>query len=148
MLSKRLVILLFSTLLMSSLLGCVHVGERQFVSVRVMFEQSDNISAQRIDVSFTNRTSTVLYIPEGQWPFDDDPGFVSRQQYEVSVQGETFYPHDVAGHCYQQCDVEVQPGQTVSGYISYRSFGLPESVYSANKLLIFHDGPWVYYIER
>lgn len=124
--------------------ACVTSPPRSYPSFRVQYVWSDNVALRRFDISFTNTASFDVFIPEGAWPFDDDRAFVSSRNYRVTGAGETIVPPDREGHCYRDCDVRVNAGQTITGNISYQSLGVPERLYEVPKTLVFVDGPWAY----
>lgn len=107
--------------------------------IPIDFKWRDNVAARRIDLSFANSRSYPVCLTPSQWP--NAAGKLDQAQEQVSlfVGIESFPIEDFnVGYCPYDCSLRVGPGETVTGYLWYSDFRLPERLVGvAGKILEF-----------
>ena len=128
------------TIALLAALGCA-TGVGMFP---IEYDFVDNIPERRVEITFTNDFGfSVCLLPE-TWP---NPKGVIDQGAEfmaLVVDGQRFPVIDVnTGYCLgRDCETVVAPGETVSSFVRYDDFGLPEELESSTKHLDFTTGTY------
>ena len=101
----------------------------------VDYRSTDNPSAGRFDISFTNTTKRNICFGATSWPLQ---GELYPAPGEVWIQVDSVkYVAKPAGEACVSCKAKIRPGETISGSLSYRMFQLPQKYYGKAKILHF-----------
>jgi len=113
--------------------------------VPVDWEMTDRPTTERVDLRFTNRTSDELCISVGDWPTPGGKLNYMRGRVALVV-GDDHFPIDDfdTGYCdatyapqLEDCAVHVPPGKTITGFLTYSDFRLPERLRFSKKQLVY-----------
>lgn len=110
--------------------GCA--SQSQTVPAVYVFE--DQPDQDRIKVSFINDTNRRVCLTPEHWP--NQAGKIHQAESVALVVDGTEYLVEYfnVGFCVD-CALAVKPGETVSAFISYDDFSLPEELRNASKEL-------------
>lgn len=101
---------------------------------------SDNVQQQRLDLSFTNSLDEPVCLTPSQWPNSGGKLHYQGDRVYVMIGIDRYQYSDFnLGYCPGGCSLRVEPGETISSFIPYKYFGIPENQFSATKQLIFES---------
>ena len=107
-------------------------------SVAIPYHFVDEPERGGFTISYTNRVKRALCLTPSQWP--TQAGFMNSPENRVFLRvGEQRYSmkeHNT-GYCFGGCPVRVEPGATLTTFVSYERFHLPLELASAPKDLEF-----------
>ena len=131
------------TLLAVGFMTIACVAEEGLKLWPVDYEFVDEPSKRRISLTYENPHSfPVCMLPE-TFPKENGGGFEGvrpdgRERMKLIIDGEDFYP--IGGlfeYCPGGCERRVEPGEKVTGHVSYSAFSLPRALYPVTKELEF-----------
>ena len=99
---------------------------------------ADAPDAGGVRLSYTNRTKKTLCLGPSEWPTPGGKMNHASQSVRLVV-GDRRYPIEDfnTGYCVGGCPTYVGPWESVSGFIAYTAFGLPEALRLEPKRLEF-----------
>lgn len=120
-------------LVASTVGGCA----KQTEPVRIAYEVADAPAKERLEVSYRNASKTALCLYPTHWPNAGGKIDQASERVALLVEGERLPIEDFnTGFC-PGCKLRVEPGETVSAFISYSDFKLPERLADEPKVLQF-----------
>ncbi len=104
----------------------------QWQEVPAVYAFTDQPDQDRIKLSYTNDTNRQVCLLPEHWP--NKAGKMNQANSVFLVVDDTKYPVEYfnTGFC-QGCSLAVQPGETVTAFIAYADFALPEALHDAPK---------------
>lgn len=104
--------------------------------VPVRWVMTDSPEERRIEICFLNDASRTLCISEGDWPTPIGKLHYMSERVALVVGDERFPVEDFnTGYCDGECVIRVLPGKSITGFIPYADFNLPERLRLASKKL-------------
>lgn len=116
-----------STVILCFFLACCE-EEPTFVTIDpAIVDRPDKVM---FDLSYTNQSKYGLCLSEGNWP--NSAGMLGHARgLATLIVAERRFPIGAfnTGYCPgEECTVRIEPGATITGFLLYENFSLPESL--------------------
>jgi hypothetical protein len=124
----------FVALLTTFVLGCASSA----AVIPIQYGFADIPARAGIQLTYTNASKRMMCLMPEHWP--NQAGKINQAADYVSliVDGVSYPIEDFnTGYCIGGCPTYVSPGETITGFISYRDFNLPVELFSRPKALEF-----------
>lgn len=110
--------------------------------VPVTWKLIDKPNEAKIEIDFFNDTPHTLCIDSSDWPTRTGTLSSMSESMALLVGEERFPIRDFdTGYCYAKsytdCSVRVSPGKTITAFIPYKEFNLPQRLWFEPKKLVY-----------